>query len=82
MNKDNIFNLPSVDIPELSNFGGTLDELKDKISILIKEHGGGSILCLDAGYNNISASVITEEEVNKHLLKEATNNSPKKNEDK
>ena len=45
----------------LDDFHMTLAELEHQIQLLIKQHGSDAIIYPDAGYNNVSVYVETDE---------------------
>lgn len=45
----------------LDDFHMTLGELEQQIRLLIQQHGSDAIVYPDAGYNNVSVFVETEE---------------------
>ena len=53
---------PETSVYDLT-FRGTLSEWREKIDVLIAAHGAESLLDMDAGYNNISAYLFTEEDI-------------------
>lgn len=49
-----------IDVSRLSDFRGTIDELKRELTLLQIEYGGDSEIWFDAGYNNVSVIVGTK----------------------
>lgn len=47
-------------ISRLSDFRGTIDELKRELTLLQVEYGGDSEIWFDTGYNNVSVIVGTK----------------------
>ena len=47
-------------IPELTNFSGTIGELQDILAELLDSYGEDAIIKFDAGYNNVDVSVVVD----------------------
>lgn len=48
-----------IDISELGDFRGTLEEFKEILDKLIAEYGEQSLIYFDAGHNNVNVIIET-----------------------
>lgn len=65
----NIQDVPARNIEPLSDFSGTLKDLHAHITYLMNEYGEESHITFDAGYNNVSAQLVTEGDIEKYQKK-------------
>lgn len=49
-----------INIPELGDYEGTLEDFKNSIDILIEQYGKDSLIFLEAGHNNVSVIIGTK----------------------
>jgi hypothetical protein len=65
----NIHDVPARHVDSLTDFSGSLRELKEHVDYLIHQFGEESHLYLDGGHNNVSVQLVTEGDIEKYQKK-------------